>query len=117
MFGVNVNSKSFPVVISKSRYSIPRCIAALMNPLMSLTTCSLHDLRRSDFIGSVTSRDSMTEYTTWRKRMLVVADNLVGRKERMRHSIESGRMLILSSVGIDRWGCEVEEDIAVAKLL
>jgi len=36
------------------------------------------------------------------ERMLVVADCLVGRKERMWQITESGRLLILSTFGIER---------------
>jgi hypothetical protein len=48
------------------------------------------------------------------EEMVVATESLVGRKESMWEIIESGRALILSSVGIDRWERE-DDDIAIIK--
>lgn len=107
------------------RFSIPHCIAKLTNRLTSYWLHAgeeLH-LKRNERVGSVMFREIIAVLTDSRKeaislkvsisksregtnshsdfhlfhRILVAAACLVGRKERMWHNTEFGKVLILSS--------------------
>jgi hypothetical protein len=63
MLEANFMSKVLNNVLS-SRVSVRLCIAAIIRSVISLGWSYLRQyLKRNDLIGSVLSRDSMTEYT------------------------------------------------------